>query len=285
MIVVTGATGQLGKLVIEALLGKVPVGQIVAAVRNPAKAADLAAKGVQVREADYARPETLATAFAGATRVLLISGSEIGQRIPQHKAVIDAAKAAGAGLLAYTSILHADTSPLLLAAEHLATEQYLVASGLPYALLRNGWYTENYTVGLQNTLQHGVIFGASGEGRIATAARADYAVAAAAVLTGSGHENQTYELAGDSAFTLTGFAAELSRQSGQSIRYQNLTEAEFEKILTGFLPPPIAHLLADSSARAAGNALDDSSHTLSRIIGHPTTPISETLAAALAAIR
>ncbi|MFT4112441.1 SDR family oxidoreductase [Silvibacterium sp.] len=281
MIVVTGATGQLGQLVIESLLTRVPAGEIVAAVRNPAKAAGFAAKGVQVREADYARPETLATAFAGATKVLLISGNEVGQRIPQHKAVIDAAKAAGAKLIAYTSLLRADSTHLVLATEHLATEEYLRASGVPFALLRNGWYTENHTAGIPAVLEHGVVLGASGEGRFATAARADYAEAAAVVLAGEGHENKIYELAGDSAYTRAEFAAELSRQTGKAIAYQNLPEAEFEKILSGFLPPELAHILADADAHAAKGALDDSSRTLSRLIGHPTTPSVETIAAAL----
>lgn len=285
MIVVTGATGQLGRLVIESLLKKVPASQIIAAVRTPAKASDLAAQGITVREADFSRPETLAPAFAGAVKLLLVSGNEIGQRIPQHKAVIDAAKTAGVKLIAYTSLLRADSSPLALAVEHLATEEYLRASGVPFALLRNGWYTENHTAGIAPALEHGVVLGASGEGRFATAARVDYAEAAAVVLTSEGHENKIYELAGDSTYTRTQFAAELSRQSGKTVAYQNLPEAELEKIYSGFLPPDLAHILADADAHAANGALYDSSHTLSSLIGHATTPFATTLAEALAASR
>ncbi len=283
MIVVTGATGQLGTLVIEQLLEKVPAGQIVAAVRTPAKAQALAAKGVQVREADYARPETLAKAFAGASKLLLISGSELGQRVPQHRAVIDAAKGVGVELLAYTSLLRADTSPMLLAEEHLATERALQASGVPFALLRNGWYTENLTAGIQPALAQGAFVGAAGEGRFAAAARADYAAAAVAVLTSEGHAGQAYELAGDVPFTYAELAAEVSRQSGRPVGYNNLPAAAYEKILAGFLPAGLAKILADADACAASGALDDTSHTLRRLIGRETTSLEAVVRAALAA--
>lgn len=283
MIAITGANGQLGTLVIEGLLQKVPANQIIAAVRTPSKAAALAAKGVQVREADYGRPETLAKAFAGATKVLLVSGTELGQRVAQHKAVIDAAKTAGVGFVAYTSLLRADTSKLLLAEEHLATEKYLQASGLAFALLRNGWYTENATAGIAPALQQGALIGASKDGRVAAAARADYAAAAVAVLTGEGHENTIYELAGDSAYTRAEFAAEVSRQTGKSIGYHNLPEAEYEKILASFLPPELAKVLADCEVHAADGALDDHSHTLSRLTGHKTISLADAIASALKA--
>lgn len=208
MIVVTGASGQLGRLVIQSLLRRqVPASQIVAAVRTPAKAADLAALGVQVREADYTRPDTLDAALAGAEKVLLISSNEVGQRAPQHQNVIDAARRAGVKLLAYTSLLRADTSPLGLAAEHVATEAALKASGVPHVLLRNGWYTENYLASVAPALQHGAFIGSAGEGRIASAARADYAEAAAAVLTLPDQAGQVHELAGDTAYTLAELAA------------------------------------------------------------------------------
>ncbi|KPW63251.1 hypothetical protein ALQ64_00236 [Pseudomonas cannabina] len=183
MIVVTGATGQLGRLVIEQLLTRIPASQIIAAVRSPEKAADLSALGVQVRQADYSQPSTLNSAFAGAEKLLLISSSEVGQRLPQHKAVIDAAKSAGVRLLAYTSVLHADTSALGLAKEHRETEDYLRSSGLPFVLLRNGWYTENYVAGAQGALAHGAVLGSAGDGRISSASRLDYAEAAAVALT------------------------------------------------------------------------------------------------------
>ncbi len=283
MIAVTGATGHLGQLVIDALLKKVPASEIVAAVRTPAKAKALAAKGVQVREADYSRPETLTKAFEGVDRVLLISGNEVGQRVPQHRAVIDAAKAAGVRLLAYTSLLRADTTPLLLAPEHVATEQYLQGSGLPFALLRNGWYFENQTAALAFALQHGALVGASGEGRVAAASRADYAAAAAEVLTSSGHENQIYELAGDTSYSRAELAAEVSKQTGKTIPYRDLPEGEYAKILAGFLPAEIAGVLANCETLTKDGALDDDTHTLSKLIGRPTTSLSEAVKAALAA--
>jgi NAD(P)H dehydrogenase (quinone) len=283
MIVVTGASGQLGRLVIEALLKTVPAAQIVAAVRTPQKVADLAARGIQVRQADYAQPATLATAFKGADRLLLISSSELGQRAPQHRAVIDAAKASGVGLIAYTSLLHADTSPLGLAGEHKATEAMLAASGLPHVILRNGWYTENYAASIPTALQFGALLGSAGDGRIASAARADYAEAAAAVLTQPNPAGRIHELAGDTAYTLSEFAAELARQSGKAVAYKDLPKVEFKAVLLGAgLPEGLAELLADSDAGAARGALFDGDRQLSRLIGRPTTPFATTIAATLA---
>jgi NAD(P)H dehydrogenase (quinone) len=289
MIVITGANGQLGRLVIQALLQRgVAPGQIVAAVRSPAKAADLAAQGLQVREADYNRPETLDGALAGATQLLLISSSEVGQRLPQHRAVVEAARRAGVAHLAYTSLLHADRSPLGLAAEHVATEALIAASGLPHTLLRNGWYTENYLASVPAALQHGAFIGSAGEGRIASAARADYAAAAAAVLTrpapSSAAASTVLELAGDGSYTLAELAAELSRRSGRSIPYVNLPQADFAAALKGAgLPGPLAELLADSDAGAAQGGLLDDGRQLSALIGRPTEPLAEGLARVLAA--
>ena len=250
MIVVTGATGQLGKLVVEQLLEKVPAAQIVSAVRDPEKAADLAEKGVQVREADYSKPETLAAAFAGAEKVLLVSSSEVGHRVPQHQAVVDAARSAGVKLLAYTSILNLDTSSLLLAKEHKATEAYIRASGVPFTFLRNGWYTENHTGSIAAAVEHGAVLGAAKDGRFATATRADYAAAAVAVLTGEGHENNVYELGGDQPYTLAELAAEYARQSGKPVVYTDLPQAEYAKALTGFgLQEGIAGAIADADAK------------------------------------
>jgi NAD(P)H dehydrogenase (quinone) len=283
MIVITGATGQLGRLVIQSLLGKVPAAQIVAAVRQPARAADLAALGVQVRQADYTQPATLDAAFKGATKVLLISSNELGQRDAQHRNVVDAAKRAGVSLLAYTSLLHADTSPLGLAAEHRATEAYIKATGLPYVFLRNSWYTENYLVSIPPALRHGAFIGSAGAGRIASAARADYAEAAAVVLTQDGHAGKTYELAGDAAYTLSEFAAELSHRSGKTVPYVDLPQAEYRAALLGAgLPEPIADLLADSDVGASKDGLYDGSKQLSRLIGHPTTPLATSMKQALA---
>jgi NAD(P)H dehydrogenase (quinone) len=282
MIVVTGASGQLGRLVIEALLNTLPAGEIVAAARHPEKVADLAARGVQVRLADYDQPATLTAAFKGADKLLLISASEVGRRVPQHRAVIEAAKAAGVGLLAYTSILHADTSPLPLAAEHQETESLIRASGLPAVILRNGWYTENYTAGIPTALQYGVVLGSAGQGRIASAARADYAEAAAAVLTRDDQAGRIYELAGDESYTLGELADEITRQSGKAVAYQDLPESEFKAALLGAgLPDFLATLLAESDVGASKGGLFDDGRQLSALIGRPTTPLAELVRLAL----
>ncbi|GFM83057.1 NAD(P)-dependent oxidoreductase [Pseudomonas cichorii] len=284
MIVVTGATGQLGRLVIEQLLKRVPSSQIIAAVRSPEKAADLAALGIQIRQADYSQPSTLDGALTGAQKVLLISSSEIGQRLPQHKAVIDAAKRAGIKLLAYTSVLHADTSVLGLAQEHVETEAALRDSGVPNVILRNGWYHENYTAGIPAALDLGSVYGCAGDGRISSAARNDYAEAAAVVLTSNESQaGRVYELAGDESYTLADFAAQVSQQSGKTLPYVNLPQADYQGALEhAGLPQPIAHLLADSDTGASKGALHDDSHQLSALIGRATTPVSVSIAAALA---
>jgi len=283
MIVITGASGQLGRLVIQSLLTKVPASRIVAAVRNPEKISDLAAQGVQVRRADYTDSASLDAAFQGAEKVLLISSSEVGQRLAQHRNAIDAAKRAGVALLAYTSLLHADTSHLGLAGEHVATEAWLKQSGVPFVLLRNGWYTENYLASIPPALQHGAFIGSAGEGRIASAARADYAEAAAVALTTPEQSGKVYELAGDDAYTLAGFAAELSRQSGKAIPYVDMPENEYKSALVGAgLPEPIAGLLADSDSGASRGGLFDDTRQLSALIGRPTTPLAVSMRAALA---
>lgn len=285
MIAVTGATGQLGRLVINALLKKVPASEIIAAVRSPEKASDLAALGIQVRKADYSQPATLDSAFQGVDKLLLISSSEVGQRVAQHTAVIEAAKRAGVKLLAYTSLLHADKSSLGLGEEHRATEALLRESGLPVVLLRNGWYTENYAASIAPALAHGVFIGSVGEGRIASAARQDYAEAAAVVLTQENQAGKVYELAGDDSYTLAEFSAEIARQSGKAVVYQDLSEADFRQALIGAgLPEGFATLLADSDAGAAKGGLFDGSHTLSKLIGRPTTPYAKVIAATLAAL-
>ena len=282
MIAITGATGQLGRLVIDALLKKVPASEIIAAVRSPEKAADLQALGVTLRAADYGKPETLHSAFAGVDKLLLISSSEVGQREAQHKAVIEAAKAAGVGFIAYTSLLHADTSPLGLGVEHRATEALLKASGIPFALLRNGWYTENYAASIAPALAHHAFIGAVGEGRIASAARADYAAAAAEVISRDDQAGKVYELAGDDNYTLAQFSAEIAKQSGEQVDYINLPQAEFAAALKGAgLPDGLSEMLADSDAGAEKGGLFDDSHTLSKLIGRPTTPYAEVIKAAL----
>lgn len=282
MIAITGATGQLGRLVIQQLLQTLPAEQLIAAVRSPEKATDLQALGVQVREADYSNPQTLRTAFAGVNKLLLISSSEVGQRAAQHANVIAAARDAGVALLVYTSILHADSSPLPLAEEHKATEQALAASGLPYTLLRNGWYTENYAASVPAALQFGVVLGAAGEGRIASAARADYAAAAAQVLLSDNQAGKVYELAGDDSYTLSEFAAAIAQISAKNVSYNDMSEADFTVALTqAGLPAPLATMLAESDTGASKGGLFDDSHSLSALIGRPTTPYQEVIAAQL----
>ncbi len=281
---VTGASGQLGGLVIDALLSRVPAGEIGALVRRPEAAAPLKAKGVSVRVASYDDPAALEAAFAGVERLLLVSSSEVGQRAAQHGNVIDAAKKAGVGFIAYTSILKADSSPLtVLPAEHVATEQALAASGLPYALLRNGWYTENYTMGVPTALEHGGMIGTIGEGRVSSATRADYAEAAAIVLSGELPASGTvYELAGDSAYSLPEFAAELSTLAGKEIGYTDMSAEAHQAALIGAgLPAPVAEMLADSEKGASQGGLFSEDKTLSTLLGRPTTTWQETLKAAL----
>ncbi len=282
MIAITGATGHLGRLVIAELLKTVPASGIRALVRSPDKAKDLEKLGVGIRKGDYDQPASLNAAFAGADKVLLISGNEVGRRVAQHRAVIDAAKAAGVGLIGYTSVLHADTSPLALRVEHQATEALLKDSGVPFVLLRNGWYTENYMASVPAALQHGAFIGSAGEGRISSAARIDYAAAAAAVLSRNDQAGRVHELAGDEAYTLSQLAAEISRQSGRSIPYQDLPEAAFKAALTGAgLPEPLAALLADSDVGASKGGLFDQGRRLSQLIGRPTTPLSVMVKAAV----
>lgn len=278
MIAITGATGQLGQHVIESLLKTVPASQIVAIVRNPAKATALSQQGITVRQADYSDEAAFSTALQGIDKLLLISSSEVGQRAPQHRNVINAAKAAHVKFIAYTSLLHADTSPLGLSDEHVATEKMLAESGIAYALLRNGWYTENYLASAPAALEHGVFIGAAGEGKIASATRADYAAAAARVISEEGHAGKTYELAGDAGWTLSQLAAELAKQSGKKVVYQNLSEADFAAALKGFgLPAGLAEMLADSDVGASKGGLFDDSHTLSKLIGRPTTSLADSV--------
>jgi len=278
MIAITGANGQLGQLVIEELLKTVPASQIVAIVRNPAKAEALSNQGIVVRQGDYTDQAAFTTALNGVDKLLLISSSEVGQRATQHQNVINAAKAAGVKFIAYTSLLHADTSPLGLHVEHVDTEKALAESGVPYALLRNGWYTENYLASAPPALEHGVFIGAAGEGKIASATRADYAAAAAKVVSEDGHAGNVYELAGDSAWTLSELAAELSKQSGKPVAYQNLSEADFAAALKGVgLPAGLADMLADSDTGASKGGLFDDSRTLSMLIGRQTTTLAESV--------
>lgn len=281
-IAITGATGKFGRLVVNKLKSKVPAANIVGLARTPAKAAAL---GVQVREADYSKPGTLERALAGVETLLLVSSSELGQRTVQHRNVIAAAKKAGVQWIIYTSLLHAETSAITsLAGEHLATEADLKSSGLPFTILRNGWYTENYTASIPGAIAGGAFLGCANGAKISSAARADYAEAAVAVLTSEGHKGKTYELAGDQTYTLGDLAAEISRQTGKTIPYKNLSEAEYAAALAGFgLPAPVAQAYANFDTGAAQGALFDDGHQLSKLIGHSTTPLATSVADALKA--
>ncbi|MCW6011105.1 SDR family oxidoreductase [Micromonospora sp. CPCC 205371] len=280
---VTAASGHLGRLAVQALLDQgVPADQIVATARTPEKLADLAAKGVQVREADYSKPETLANAFAGTEKLLLISGSEVGQRVPQHTNAVNAAVDAGVKLIAYTSAPYADTTDLPVAPEHKATEEIIRAAGVPFVFLRNGWYFENYTENLAPALQHGALLGSAGDGKISAATRADFAAAAAAVLTSDGHENAVYELGGDEPFTMAELAAEVTRQSGTEVAYRDLPVDEYAKALVAAgVPEGFATILAEGDAEIRKGALFIDSGDLRRLIGRPTTPLADAVAEVL----
>jgi len=279
MIVVTAANGQLGRLVIEGLKAKVPADQIVAAVRSPEKAADL---GVAVRKADYNEPETLTAALAGADKVLLISGSEVGQRVEQHRAAVEAAQKAGVRQLVYTSAPKADTSPLILAPEHKATEEIIRASGLPFTFLRNGWYNENYLRTIEQAVSTGGFVGSAGQGRIASAARADYAAAAVEVLTSAGYENKVYELSGDESWTYDDLAGEIGKATGKTITYTDLTPDQHKAaLIEAGVPDETAQFVVALDADTKANLLGEITGELRALIGRPTTPITDTIAAAV----
>ena len=282
MIAVTGANGRLGQLVIDRLLERVPANQIIATVRSLEKGSRLRALGVQVREADYSRPETLSTALHGAERVLLISVDEVTQRFKLHKAVIDASKEAKLELFVYTSLLRADSSEIFLAREHKQNEDYIRTSGLPFVILRNGWYLENHTSALGSAIEHGVLLGSSKDGRFASASRADYAAAAAVVLTQPVSGSKTYELAGDQSFSMTELASEVSRQIGREIPYRNLSREEYAAVLLGLgLPQGVIDVIVDADSKAIRGDLDSTSRDLSRLIARPTTTLFDAVASAL----
>lgn len=278
-IAVTGATGHLGTLVVEELKKRVSNENIVALVRTPGKASALE---VEVRAFDYNQPETMTAALAGVDRLVLISGNEIGQRARQHFNVIEAAGKAGVEWIVYTSLLHADSTTLNLAGEHMTTEEALKASGINYTILRNGWYTENYTGSIGGALAGGAFIGSAGNGKISSAARVDYAEAAAVAITDESHKGKVYELAGDDYYTLADLAAEISNQTGTNIPYRNLTEAEYTKILESFeIPAGFAAAIASWDVSASKDDLFDDSHQLSALIGRPTTPLADSVKAAL----
>lgn len=276
---ITGATGHLGRLVVKQLKEKTAAEHIVALVRNTQKAAEL---GVESRIFDYDKPETLSESLKGIDHLLLISGNEIGQRKTQHENVIRAAQDVGVKWIVYTSLLHADTSSLSLAVEHLFTEKALQSSGIPFTILRNGWYTENYTASVPAAITHGVLIGSAGQGQISSASRADYAEAAAVVLTSPNEQGKVYELAGDEAYTLADLAAEISTQAAKAIAYQNLSEAEYAAALTGAgLPEGLAVAFASFDVGASKGDLYDNNKQLSTLIGRPTTSLATVVKEAL----
>lgn len=281
-IAITGATGQLGELVIHALLKVTPAENIIALVRNASKAKNLKAQGIELRHFDYDHPETLASALLGIDKLLLISANEIGRRTPQHKAVIEAAQQARVPYIAYTSLLHADISPLGLAQEHRETEDLIKSSGLKYTILRNNWYSENYLAALALTVENGTLYGAAGLGEISSAARQDYAQAAAKVLTSENHDDKTYELAGSQSFTLADLAQKITDASGKSVIYQNLTANEYtQALLEAGLPAGLADVIVDADVQAEKGALFSTSQDLEKLLGHKTTTIQDQVKAIL----
>lgn len=278
-IAVTGSTGHLGRLIVNKLKEKVSTSDIVALARSKEKAADL---GVEVREADYMKPDTLESALTDIDTLMLISSSEVGQRAIQHHNIIEAAKKAGVKWIIYTSLLRADTSTIPLADEHAVTEEELKKSGIPFTILRNSWYTENYTGSIPGALAGGAFIGSAGEGKISSATRDDYADAAAVVLTTNGHQGKIYELAGDESYRLSDLAAEISRQTGKTIPYKNLPPGEFAAALKTFgLPEHIADALAEWEFAASEDQLFDDSRQLSTLIRRPTTPLATAVKDAL----
>ncbi|HET6398917.1 MAG TPA: SDR family oxidoreductase [Candidatus Thermoplasmatota archaeon] len=272
---VTGATGHLGRLLVQDLLRRgVPAGRIVALARDPAKGGDLSAKGVQVRRADYEDGASLRDALRGVDRLLLVSATDVGQRARQHRNVLEAAQAAGVRHLAYTSILHADRAQTILAGEHRETEQAIRASGVPFTFLRNGWYLENYTGNLGPALQYGVLMGCADGGKVSAAMRAEFAEAAANVLSSPGHEGRVYELGGDEPFTMAELAAWVAEASGKPVQYQDMPEDAYRQALAGFgLPEPLARALADADRGLARGELVTSSGDLRKLLGRaPASP-------------
>ena len=280
-IVVTGATGPFGRHAVESLLSRgVPADRIVAVGRSVEKIQDLADRGVIVKRASYDEPDSLRVAFAGADKLLFVSGSEVGQRIPQHRNVIAAAKEAGISKIAYTSAPHADTSDMILATEHVATERALTESGIPSVFLRNSWYLENYD--LKGALEHG-LYGAAGEGKLSIVTRAELGEAAAAAIAADGIDQQVYELGGEGV-TLAELAAEVGHQSGREVIYTDLSPEKYQEFLVGVgVPEGFAAILADSDRAAANGALYTGTEDLEKLLGRPVTPLAESVRAALAA--
>jgi NAD(P)H dehydrogenase (quinone) len=282
-IVITGASGHLGRLVVEQLLAAgTPPAQIVATGRDIAKLTDLAQSGVTVRRADFADPSTLDEAFAGAEAMVLVSTTTVGERFDNARNAIDAARRAGVSRIVYTSILNAATAQMSLADAHRRTEEYLRDSGSPFVILRNGWYLENYTDQLPMITRYHALLGSARDGRVSAAGRHDLAAAAAAVLTQDGHLGATYELGG-TPFTLTELAATFSDVLGTQIDYRDMPVADYIAALTGAgLPPEMAAAVADADAGLARGELFTDSGDLAKLIGRPTITAHEAVVNAAA---
>lgn len=283
-IAVTGATGHLGRLVLDELRRARPAGSLVALVRDASRAQDLADDGVRVRVAAYEDPAALVQGLADVDTLLLVSGSEVGQRVAQHRNVIDAAVEAGVRRIVYTSAPRADSSPLVLAPEHRATEEMVRASGLAWTILRNNWYTENYVGTLQQAAETGEIVAAAGEGRVASATRADFAAGAAAVLLGERHDGKVYELAGDHAWSFTELAEAASVIVGRPVVYRAVDGPTLRSILVEHagLDEATAGFVVQLDLDIAAGLLAETTGELSRLVGRPTTPLVEGLRAAYA---
>jgi NAD(P)H dehydrogenase (quinone) len=282
-ILVTGSTGKLGRHVIDHLLtAGINPGEIVGLARDSEKARDLADRGIDIQIGDYTKPDTLSEAVEGVDELLLISSSEVGERVEHHRNVIDAAKEHDVGFIAYTSLLNADSSLLGIADEHVATEETIRDSGIPYTFLCNGWYTENYTEQIDQALKQGAFVGCAGDGRISVATRSDYAEAAVTVLTEDGHDGEVYELGGDDAITMAELAEEVTQQSDTEVVYQDLSEDEHMDALTEQgVPESQASTLVEMDRAIAEGELYTESDDLRQLIGHPTTPLAEAVANAL----
>ncbi|MBF4606532.1 NmrA family NAD(P)-binding protein [Curtobacterium sp. VKM Ac-1393] len=283
-IIVTAASGHLGRLVVESLIerGAAP-GSVVATSRDVGRIADLAASGVRTAVLDYSRPNTIADVIGAGDVVVLISSDAVGQRVAQHAAVIDAAARAGAGRIIYTSVLDASRSTLVLAPEHKATEEAIAASGVPATILRNGWYTENYATALDIARQSGMLVASVGEGRVASASRRDFAEAAAVVALDDTTAGRVFELSGDTAWTHAELASVLTDLIGSPVRYRALSPDEHAEFLRGAgLDEDTVGFLVALDAGIRDDLLAHTSGELRALIGRPTTTLAAGLAATAA---
>lgn len=277
-ILVTGATGKLGRKVAETLLGTVPAEQLAVSVRDPQKAEDLRARGVDVRQGNFDHPETLATAFAGVDRLLLISADGDNEtRIRQHGNAVEAAQRAGVGFIAYTSLANAMESPIFLAPTHRATEEAIRKTGIPYAFLRNNWYLENEISGIQGVMAGAPWVTSAGSGKVGWALQQDYAEAAAAVLTGSGHENKIYELSGK-LLTQEELASALGAVLGKEVPVQQVDDAAYAEIMKGAgVPDFVIPMLVGIQEGIRSGALEVESGDFEKLLDRPLAPIQEAL--------